>query len=187
MEKYDGLPPLSYLLAADVPIYLLFPNLIASNKRWSEIPQLLAFLSDTFELRILIVIFPGGLWKNLHSGCVESNCKEGQIFKCFLVSCEESQRQIGLAQHTLYHLIGQSNQARTTLLRWEPQVWSCLGKCSLFLVSWFSALCKVESNGWGSWKEIIWSWFCYLISSLSFPLNKIRLVRGILRNIPTVH
>lgn len=41
--------------------------------------------------------------------------------------------------------------------------------------------------GWGSWKEIIWDLFCYLISSSSFRLNKIRLVRGILRNIPIAH
>lgn len=53
----------------------------------------------------------------LNSRCVESNCNEGQIFKYSLVSSEESQRQIGLARHALYHIISQSNQARTTLLR----------------------------------------------------------------------
>lgn len=86
-------------------------------------------------------------------------CKEGQAFKCTPVSSEECQRQIGIAQQAFYHLISQSNQARATLSLRATSMVVCLGKCSLFLVSWLSsgsqhhAILKVWGGGVGkiSW------------------------------------
>lgn len=119
----------------------------------------MAFLSDAFELRFWTVIFPGGLCRRGKS-CMQGvwilACKEGQAFKCTLISSEECQRQTGLAQQAFYHLISQSNQARTTFfeLRATSMV-VCLGKRSLFLVSWLSsgsqhhAVLKVWGGGAG--------------------------------------